>query len=109
MVLTWKVINERLAWGTVGKNHVPVQGTRVRPLVWGDPTRCGATEPGHQSTELEHHSTEPEHHSTESEQNSTESEHHSTDPKHHSTEFGRVEPVLPDKRGHHSEKPAPHN
>ena len=105
MVLTWKVINERLAWGTVGKNHLPVQGTRVRPLVWGDPTRCGATEPGHHSTEPEHHSTEPkhhgtepEHHSTESEQNSTESEHHSTDPEHHSTESERLEPVLPDKR-----------
>ena len=26
---------------------LPMQGTRVRPLVWEDPTCCGATKPMH--------------------------------------------------------------
>ena len=25
--------------------HLPMQGTRVRALVWEDPTSCGATKP----------------------------------------------------------------
>ena len=31
--------------GAVVKNCLPMQGTRVRSLVWEDPTCCGATKP----------------------------------------------------------------
>ena len=50
---------------------LPMQGTRVRALVWEDPTCCGAT-----------------------------------GPVSHNTEPARLEPVLRNKRGRDSERPA---
>ena len=45
MVLTWKVGNERLAWGTVGQNPPASAGDTGLTAGRGDPTRCGATKP----------------------------------------------------------------
>lgn len=45
MVLTWKVVNERLAWGTVGQNPPASAGGHGPDRWWGRPLRRGATKP----------------------------------------------------------------
>ena len=36
---------EGLAWWHSGQDHLPMQETRVRSLVWEDPTCCRAPKP----------------------------------------------------------------
>ena len=67
------------------RNCLPVQGTRLRALVWEDPTCCGATKPVR-------HNTEPALQS----------------PRATTTEPARLEPVLRNKRSHCNERPVCH-
>ena len=81
--------------GAVVKNCLPMQGTRVRSLVWEDPTCCGATKPmshnywahAPQLLKLTH-------------------------PRAHALQLlkpSHLEPVLRNKRSHCNEKAAHHN